>query len=415
MTTHIEVKKGDKASFQLPTNNKNGVSVAPTVNGTTRIYEGTNPTPITAGATATFSLNSVPGVNIVEVDTSQPNYIIEATYHIVQEDMTIDGETPVNAAVGSFQLRTQSIDDIWGSGIIRAEWKWSTDTTATDPGSGNCKVNNTDYSLATALYISQSSRRGFNASAVLGTIKVNDYIAIAQVKDPDRFLAGQVTGAPTDNGAWWTVPISVQDSSSPTQIQNNQNVDVGFLIVPNDLTEQEVRDAMKLAPSAGSPATDSIDDKNDNIFARTDVATSTRQPAGKVDLNDDQSTVTVGTVNNVNDKTGYSLAAGQKVDVDSIKTNSDAATGLAASGRALIPVAVQAGSTDTSVIINSTFVGSLVGRNIAFYTGNILNEAASIGTSVQSGANTTITFVDADGNPATLSAAPAAGDLAVVL
>lgn len=376
MTTHIEVKKGDKASFQLPTNNKNGQSVAPTVNGTTRVYEGTNPTPITAGVSSVFSLNSVPGLNIVVVDTSEPNYIIESTYHIVQEDMTIDGETPVNAAVGSFQLRTQSIDDIWGSGIIRAEWKWLTDTTATDPGSGNVKANNAAYDSVTEIYISQSSRRGFNAAAVLGTMKVNDYIAIAQVKDPDRFLAGQITADPTDNGAWWTLPVIIQDSSDPTQIQNNQNVDVGFLSVPNDLTEQEVADALNLLPKAGAVS---------------------------------------GSVNKTLPLGNDPDAAGGVRDIARIRGNDTSAINLEASARALIPVTVQSGSTATSVIINSAFVGELTGRNIAFYTGTILNEAATIGTSVQTGGNTTITFVDADGNPANLSAAPGAGDLAVVL
>lgn len=43
---------------------------------------------------------------------------------------------------------------------------------------------------------------------------------------------------------------------------------------PDPLTAQETRDAMKLAPTAGAPITDSIDDKLDVIQAKTDLITT---------------------------------------------------------------------------------------------------------------------------------------------
>lgn len=50
--------------------------------------------------------------------------------------------------------------------------------------------------------------------------------------------------------------------------------------VINDLTAQEVRDAMKLAPTAGTPAAGSVDEHLDTIEGRVDVATSTRSAPG---------------------------------------------------------------------------------------------------------------------------------------
>lgn len=48
----------------------------------------------------------------------------------------------------------------------------------------------------------------------------------------------------------------------------------------NNLTAQEVRDAMKLAPTAGSPGSGSVDEHLDTIEGRVDVATSTRAAPG---------------------------------------------------------------------------------------------------------------------------------------
>lgn len=129
------------------------------------------------------------------------------------------------------------------------------------------------------------------------------------------------------------------------------------------LTEQQVRDAMKLAPTAGTPAAGSVDLHLDDIQAQTDqmgftggninanaqvvsdktgysgtvtggtVTTVTGNVNGSVgsvtspvtvgtnndktgySLAADQSTVTIGTVNNVADKTGYSgTVTGGSVD-----------------------------------------------------------------------------------------------------
>lgn len=115
-----------------------------------------------------------------------------------------------------------------GGGTLEYTWKFDSATTASDPGSQKFKLNNSNPSLVTALYISETTVDNDDVASILGLIGANDRIFIKQQSDSNRLIYLQITGAGTDNGSWWTFPVSV--IASLTIFQNNQNCDIALLL-----------------------------------------------------------------------------------------------------------------------------------------------------------------------------------------
>lgn len=106
------------------------------------------------------------------------------------------------------------------------EWKYSTTTTAADPGSGNFRLNNTTIASATALYISENSKAGGDISALLNALAAGDKIYIQRETDSSEALLLDVTSV-TDNTTWFNIAFTVDDSSGPTWTNNR---DFGFIL-----------------------------------------------------------------------------------------------------------------------------------------------------------------------------------------
>lgn len=80
-------------------------------------------------------------------------------------------------------------------------------TTATDPGASLFRWNNADLSLATEFYISATDEANWDADVILGMQSAGDLITVSDHKGRDEYLVMKVTGAPTDNTGWWTIPV----------------------------------------------------------------------------------------------------------------------------------------------------------------------------------------------------------------
>ena len=93
----------------------------------------------------------------------------------------------------------------------RGFYKWSGLTTAADPGVGNIRGNNAVVADITALYISETQLWSRSFFHRLQFLQEGDLISFSG-NDADRWWTGQVTGAPTDNTGWWTVPCVERDS-----------------------------------------------------------------------------------------------------------------------------------------------------------------------------------------------------------
>jgi hypothetical protein len=142
----------------------------------------------------------------------------------------LDGLAPASGGGTTTYLRA---DGTWqtppGSGAsIAAGWRFSTSTVASDPGNRTFRMNNATIASVTALYFNDIAIDGWDAGTLLGFLASGNRIYIQQSNDGSRAALFQVTGAATDNGGWWTVPVSVVLSA--TIYQNNAECGAIFIL-----------------------------------------------------------------------------------------------------------------------------------------------------------------------------------------
>lgn len=239
--------------------------------------------------------------------------------------------------------------------IVTGQWRWNTDTTATDPGSGRVKINNAAFASANQLYISETTTDGQNAAAVLNSLIKNDQIILADDGAPGTFVRYSLTDPGTPNGGWWTFPVAHEDSSG--SFINLLLLNVGFVETrSSSLTIQDVADAMRVTPT-GTVSTDSVDDRLTKV----------------------QGTVPVGTAPD---------AAGGLRDVARVDGNAQAAINLNRGANAQQIGAVNdASATVTQFITDlpSTVTDAYKGRILTFATGSVVAKQAATITAYDGG------------------------------
>lgn len=94
-----------------------------------------------------------------------------------------------------------------GSGTGFGLWKWSTGT-AGDPGVGKVGLNNADPALATQLLLAEESNESIDYSMVLATVQSGDTLYLQQRDSAALGHRFKVTGAPTDNGSYRSIPAA---------------------------------------------------------------------------------------------------------------------------------------------------------------------------------------------------------------
>lgn len=112
-----------------------------------------------------------------------------------------------------------------GGAIIDGIYRFDTSTVAADPGSGDLRFNNATYASVTEIYISQFSDPGTDVGNILGTLKAGDVIYIQDRNDATKWFRADINTTPTDNGAWWTIPVTYVNSGG-TLFGNNQELNV---------------------------------------------------------------------------------------------------------------------------------------------------------------------------------------------
>jgi hypothetical protein len=90
---------------------------------------------------------------------------------------------------------------------LTAPWKWSTDVTVSDPGSGYVKVNNAAINNATILSISKTDNDGTSRTTMLDALRVNDVIIIQSQTNPNSYYSYKITGK-TGNATWFQFGIT---------------------------------------------------------------------------------------------------------------------------------------------------------------------------------------------------------------
>jgi len=98
------------------------------------------------------------------------------------------------------------------AGTARGIWEYNSNI-APPPITGRIRMNNAVMANITQLYISQTSSESVDAGYFFGTLAMGDSFFIQQQNDATRWLRARVNGTPTDDGSYWTIPVSVfQDS-----------------------------------------------------------------------------------------------------------------------------------------------------------------------------------------------------------
>lgn len=92
--------------FTWDTNDHNGASIAPTVDGTISVYKDDNIVQSVAGITDTRAFDGIVGVHNVKIDTGDPFYTAGHDYHVILTTCTIDGQV-VNATLAEFSIENR--------------------------------------------------------------------------------------------------------------------------------------------------------------------------------------------------------------------------------------------------------------------------------------------------------------------
>lgn len=94
----------------------------------------------------------------------------------------------------------------------RGIWEFN-NTLVPPPTTGRVRFDSATLSTVTNLYIHQTSDEAVDAGYFFSTLTVGDQVFIQSKSDATRWMRAKVRLAPTDNGAWWTIPVTVfQDS-----------------------------------------------------------------------------------------------------------------------------------------------------------------------------------------------------------
>jgi len=223
--------------------------------------EGTNVTStphstldfVGAGVTATDA-----GGGVATITISGLQNVVEDTTPQLGGNLDVNGNSIVSAAAGNIAITPDTTGDIvldglnWpqadgtinqvlttnGSGqlafqdageiaVFELEWRFSTSTVEADPGSGIFRYNNAVLASVTAIFFDDETQNGIDVGALISALNPGDKLFIEQTNQSSRAVLFSVTGTPTDNTGFFTVPVSVD--ASGTLHQNNQRCAVLFL------------------------------------------------------------------------------------------------------------------------------------------------------------------------------------------
>jgi len=118
------------------------------------------------------------------------------------------------------------IDGAYGGFTI--PYKYRSNTSNSNPGAGNIRFNNTDFTLITEAYVSEMDNDGTPAAAFLAvttasTNPIKSYIKVYLQSSSAEFAMFAVTGR-TDNGAWETLNLTYINSSATTPLADQDQV-----------------------------------------------------------------------------------------------------------------------------------------------------------------------------------------------
>lgn len=101
-------------------------------------------------------------------------------------------------------------------------WRFSTSTTAADPGSGRFRFDNATPASVTNIYLDSVTQGGLTLDNFLADLSIGEEIGIQQGDDAGKIIVVEISGAPVNNTGWWTIPVTVI-STVGTLFGNNKD------------------------------------------------------------------------------------------------------------------------------------------------------------------------------------------------
>ena len=173
----------------------------------------------------------------------------------------------------------QGIQGIQGNDGLDAAYSYQRNTaTSGDPGSGKVLFNHATLASATALHVSETDANGSSLASAIATwdnstsVTFKARVRIHKEGAPQNWIECYITGAGTDQGSYWTFPIS--GGISAGTISNGDGIAV--LIIPNgDLGDPGI----SIPDPAGLSVQTDFDDETDYVL--TIDGLSTKKSLGK--------------------------------------------------------------------------------------------------------------------------------------
>lgn len=93
-------------------------------------------------------------------------------------------------------------------GIYSDIWSWTTNT-ASAASSGQVGVNAAGWAAVTQININEQTKDGRNVSVLaFPRFAIGDTLYLQHKTDPTRNAYYTISGAPVDNGTWWSIPVN---------------------------------------------------------------------------------------------------------------------------------------------------------------------------------------------------------------
>jgi hypothetical protein len=97
--------------------------------------------------------------------------------------------------------------EVGGGGLITGKFKFDS-STSTAPGSTKVRFDTGAYNTVTELFISDTTSEGGDATNFLAGLAADDQVYIQNTGDASIFSVWTVSGAVTDEGNWFRIPVT---------------------------------------------------------------------------------------------------------------------------------------------------------------------------------------------------------------
>ena len=206
------------------------------------IFFGANVFEGPASATLEFIFAAGADISRVESDFTT-SFLGSVTFTYPQDSFrhdytpTTPGDwTSVPSTIG------EALDELAGSGggggggtFLMESWAFSTNTTDSDPGAGNFKLNNATQGSADRIWIDNVNAAGADVGTELLKFRTGDLLLIQQAGDATRHHVFRIgTATPVDKGGYVELLVAAQvtgaDLQDTEQCEVRQKIDSSFKI-----------------------------------------------------------------------------------------------------------------------------------------------------------------------------------------